>query len=56
MGVVDLLDSAAKLKRRQTSVAKKIASSGNDRQRKNLEEKIMKTFRELATIQRMSKA
>ena len=51
IGVRDLLESAAKVERRQTSVAKKIARSANDPQRKNLEEKIRKTFPELAEIQ-----
>jgi hypothetical protein len=43
IGVKDLLESAAKVKRRQANVAKKIARSANDPQRKNLEEKIRKT-------------
>ena len=50
MGVVDLLESAAKVKQRQKSEAKKIARWANDPQRKNLEEKIRKTFPELAKI------
>lgn len=51
MGVIDLLQSAAKVKQRQKTVAKKITRSANDPQRKNLEEKIRKTFPELAEIQ-----
>ena len=51
MGVIDLLQSAAKVKQRQKTVAKKIARSANDPKRKDLEEKIRKTFPELAEIQ-----
>jgi len=50
MGVVDLLDSPAKVKKRQTTTAKRIARLANDPHRKELEEKITKTFPELAEI------
>jgi len=51
MGVVDLLESAAKVERRQTNTAKRIAGLANDPRRKELEEGIRKTFPELAEIQ-----
>ena len=51
MGVIDLLDSPAKVKQRQTTTAKKIARLANDPQRKELEQKITKTFPELGEIQ-----
>jgi len=50
MGVIDLLDSPAKVKQRQTATAKKIARLADDPHRKELEEKITKTFPELAEI------
>ncbi|PYX07039.1 MAG: hypothetical protein DMG85_12310 [Acidobacteria bacterium] len=51
VGVKDLLDDAVKVKRRQTHVAKKIATLRNDPQRLSFEEKIRKTFPELADLQ-----
>jgi hypothetical protein len=50
MGAVDLLESAAKVKRRQMNVATKIARLANDPRRLLLEEKLKKTFPELAEI------
>jgi hypothetical protein len=50
MGVVDLLDSPATVRQRQTTTAKRIARLANDPDRKELEEKITKTFPELAEI------
>jgi hypothetical protein len=50
VGVADLLESATKVLRRQTSTAKKIARQKDDPRRRNLEEKIKKTFPELAEI------
>ena len=50
IGVIDLLDSPTKVEQRQTATAKKIARAANDPQRKKLEEKITKTFPELAEI------
>jgi hypothetical protein len=49
--VRDLLESAAKVKHRQKIVAKKIARLGTDPHRVNLEDKIRKTFPDLAEIQ-----
>ena len=50
MGAIDLLESADKVKRRQMSVAKKIARLANDPHHLLLEEKLKKTFPELAEM------
>jgi hypothetical protein len=50
MGEVDLLESAAKVKRRQTDVATKVARLVNDPRRPRLEEELKKIFPELAEM------
>jgi hypothetical protein len=50
MGEVDLLEGAAKVKRRQTDVATRVARLANDPRHLRLEEKLKKMFPELAEI------